>query len=256
MAVNDMASQIGGWPINNHDRQANGVIDFLFLQVSSNVGMVVWQSPSSPIGIGSRSLDEAQIPIFPGPVIKTKEQFTTQPIEPATASFGHGFLTPSSWSVRLVANGGRLIVLTSRGCAPVMGWPGIALGVALDGPDVTRTVLAWMESVVQKGSGKGAFTPGYRIGGKTGTAQKAQNGIYVPGAKICSFVATLPIEDPRYVVLVVVDEPQGENAYGSTVAVPVAKQIIDGLLVIEKIPPSGARTALEPALAPAVKPAG
>jgi cell division protein FtsI (penicillin-binding protein 3) len=100
-------------------------------------------------------------------------------------------------------------------------------------------VLNWMESVVEKGSGKGVRTPGYRIGGKTGTAQKAVNGVYVPGALICSFVATLPIEDPRYVVLVVVDEPQGEHAYGSTVALPVAKSIIDGLLVIEKIPPSG-----------------
>ena len=159
----------------------------------------------------------------------------------------------------LLANGGRLISPhITRGLRSGDGLARVdrAKGLPLMRPDVTRTVLAWMESVVQKGSGKGAFTPGYRIGGKTGTAQKAQNGIYVPGAKICSFVATLPIEDPRYVVLVVVDEPQGENAYGSTVAVPVAKQIIDGLLVIEKIPPSGARTALEPALAPAVKPAG
>ena len=95
-----------------------------------------------------------------------------------------------------------------------------------------------MESVVDKGSGKGVKTPGFRIGGKTGTAQKAMNGVYLPGAKICSFVATLPIEDPRYVVLVVVDEPQGGNAYGSTVAVPVAKQIIDALLVVERIAPS------------------
>ena len=98
--------------------------------------------------------------------------------------------------------------------------------------------MAWMESVVEKGSGKGVKTPGYRIGGKTGTAQKALNGIYLPGAKICSFVATLPVEDPRYVVLVVVDEPQGAHAYGSTVAVPVAKQIIDALLIVEKITPS------------------
>ena len=104
-----------------------------------------------------------------------------------------------------------------------------------------------MESVVEKGSGKGAKTPGYRIGGKTGTAQKAMNGIYIPGAKICSFVAHLPVENPRYVVLVVVDEPQGANAYGSTVAVPVAKQIIDGLLVIEKIPPSNNQAKSQPA---------
>jgi cell division protein FtsI (penicillin-binding protein 3) len=80
--------------------------------------------------------------------------------------------------------------------------------------------------------------PGYRIAGKTGTAQKAHNGVYIPGARITSFVAILPVEQPRYVVLVVMDEPQGGNAYGSTVALPVARQIVEALLVLEKVPPS------------------
>jgi cell division protein FtsI (penicillin-binding protein 3) len=111
-------------------------------------------------------------------------------------------------------------------------------------PGVTQTVMRWMESVVQSGSGKGAQIPGYRIGGKTGTAQKAaERGGYLSGARITSFVAHVPIEDPRYVVLVVVDEPQGGNAYGSTVAVPVARQILEALLVLEKIPPSTLRSA-------------
>ena len=94
-----------------------------------------------------------------------------------------------------------------------------------------------MESVVNEGSGSGVKIEGYRIAGKTGTSQKALSGSYT-SKKVCSFVATLPVNDPKYVVLVVVDEPSESYAYGSTVAVPVAKEIIESLIVIEKIPPN------------------
>jgi cell division protein FtsI (penicillin-binding protein 3) len=160
------------------------------------------------------------------------------------AAFGQGFsLTPLKLLQlhAMLANGGRLvsphITRGLRSGEALAGAPGGAGQQLLD-PAVTQTVMRWMESVVEKGSGKGCRIPGYRIGGKTGTAQKAERGIYIPGARITSFVAHLPIEAPRYVVLVVVDEPQGGNAYGSTVAVPVAKQLIEALLVLEKIPPS------------------
>jgi len=93
-----------------------------------------------------------------------------------------------------------------------------------------------MESVVDKGSGSEAKIEGYRIAGKTGTSQKAFNGAYT-SKKVCSFVAVLPVNNPKYVVLVVVDEPSKSYAYGSTVAVPVAKEIMESLIVIEKIPP-------------------
>ena len=246
---------IGGWPINNHDKRANGLIDFAtVLQVSSNVGMVqaMRNLPSSTYWdwLSRLGLDARPDTDLPGAVagqLKTKEQFTTQPIEPATASFGQGFsLTPLKLVQlhALLANGGRLVsphITRGLRAGDALAPPGSRQGKPLLKPEVTRTVMAWMESVVEKGSGKGVKTPGYRIGGKTGTAQKALNGVYVPGALICSFVATLPVDDPRYVVLVVVDEPKGDNAYGSTVALPVAKSIIDGLLVIEKIPPSTAR---------------
>ena len=251
--VNDVGQlTIGGWPINNHDKEAHGLVDFAtVLQVSSNVGMVqamrrldnnTYWDWMNRLGIDRRP--DTDLPGAVAGQLKTKEQFITHPIEPATTAFGQGFsLTPLKL-VQLhgvLANGGRLVsphitrgFRSGDALAPAAE-PG---GTPLLTPEVTRTVMAWMESVVEKGSGKGVKTPGYRIGGKTGTAQKALNGIYLPGAKICSFVATLPVDDPRYVVLVVVDEPQGAHAYGSTVAVPVAKQIIDALLIVEKITPS------------------
>ncbi|MAV10487.1 MAG: cell division protein FtsI [Synechococcus sp. MED850] len=244
--------QIGGWPINNHDKRANGLIDFpTVLQVSSNVGMVqamrhledgLYWDWMERLGIDAKP--DTDLPGAVAGQLKTKQQFTTQPIEPATTAFGQGFsLTPLKLAQlhALIANGGRLVsphitrgFRSGHALAPAAA-PG---GQQLIKPEVTRTVMSWMESVVDQGSGKGVKTPGYRIAGKTGTAQKALNGIYLAGARICSFVASLPVENPKYVVLVVVDEPQGNNAYGSTVAVPVAKQVIDGLLVVEKIHPS------------------
>ena len=243
---------VGGWPINNHDKKANGLIDFAkVLQVSSNVGMVqamrqlddqLYWTWMHRLGIDRRP--DTDLPGAVAGQLKTKEQFTTQPIEPATTAFGQGFsLTPLKL-VQLhgmLANDGRLVsphITRGFRSGAALAPAAPPSGQQLLRPEVTRTVLQWMESVVDQGSGKGVQTPGYRIGGKTGTAQKALNGIYLPGAKICSFVATLPIEDPRYVVFVVVDEPQGAHAYGSTVAVPVAKQIIDALLVVERIAPS------------------
>ena len=243
---------VGGWPINNHDKKANGLIDFAkVLQVSSNVGMVqamrqlddqLYWTWMHRLGIDRRP--DTDLPGAVAGQLKTKEQFMTQPIEPATTAFGQGFsLTPLKL-VQLhgmLANDGRLVsphITRGFRSGAALAPAAPPSGQQLLRPEVTRTVLQWMESVVDQGSGKGVKTPGYRIGGKTGTAQKALNGIYLPGAKICSFVATLPIEDPRYVVFVAVDEPQGAHAYGSTVAVPVAKQIIDALLVVERIAPS------------------
>jgi len=246
---------IGGWPIFNHDRKANGLIDFpTVLQVSSNVGMVQAMRRVKPEkfwhwlhALGSDSTPDTDLPGAQAGQLKTLEDFRTQPIEPATAAFGQGFnLTPLKL-VQLhgmLANGGRLVsphITRGLRSGDDLAPPPPASGVQLLKPEITQTVLNWMETVVEKGSGKGVAIPGYRIGGKTGTAQKAENGVYIPGARICSFVAHLPINDPRFVVLVVVDEPQRSNAYGSTVAVPVARQIIEALLVIEKIPPAGRR---------------
>jgi cell division protein FtsI (penicillin-binding protein 3) len=256
--VNDTGQlTIGGWPIFNHDRKGNGLIDFpTVLQVSSNVAMVQAMQRVKPakfwLWLRTFGIDDVPDTDLPGAVageLKSKNAFVTQPIEPATAAFGQGFsLTPLKLIQlhAMLANGGRLVsphITRGLRSGDDLAAPPPASGVQLIRPEIAQTVLNWMETVVDKGSGKGTKIPGYRIGGKTGTAQKAENGVYIPGARITSFVAHLPIDDPRYVVLVVVDEPQGGNAYGSTVAVPVAKQIIEALLVIEKIPPSKPVTA-------------
>ncbi len=251
--VNDTGQlTIGGWPIFNHDKRANGLIDFpTVLQVSSNVAMVKAMQRVKPTkfwnwlhALGIDTKPDTDLPGAVAGQLKSLETFRTQPIEPATAAFGQGFnLTPLKLLQlhAMLSNGGKLVsphitrgLRSGDDLAPAPA----ATGLQLIRPEIAQTVLNWMETVVEKGSGKGTYIPGHRIGGKTGTAQKAENGVYIPGARITSFVAHLPINDPRYVVLVVVDEPKGGNAYGSTVAVPVARQIIESLLVIEKIPPS------------------
>ena len=251
--VNDTGQlTIGGWPIFNHDRRGNGLIDFpTVLQVSSNVAMVQAMQRVKPDkfwqwlhNLGIDTTPDTDLPGAQAGQLKSREAFRTQPIEPATAAFGQGFnLTPLKLAQLhgMLANGGRLVsphITRGLRSGDELAPPPPASGVQLLRPEIAQTVLNWMETVVEKGSGKGVAIPGHRIGGKTGTAQKAENGVYIAGARICSFVANLPTNDPRFVVLVVVDEPQGGNAYGSTVAVPVAKQIIEALLVIEKIPPS------------------
>ena len=260
--INDTGKiNVGGWSIYNHDRRANGLIDFpKVLQVSSNVGMVKVMSKLQPslywewlrrLGIDSKPNTD-----LPGAVagqLKSKKDFIQKPIESAAASYGQGFsLTPLKLAQlhAMIANGGHLV--SPRITRDFIASEHISQASNLENvqifrPEVTRIVNNWMESVVNQGSGLGVKTPGYRIAGKTGTAQKADNGSYIPGAKICSFVASLPVEDPRYVVLVVVDEPKGKNAYGSTVAVPVAKKIIDGLLVLKRIPPNVSDIELKPA---------
>ena len=91
-----------------------------------------------------------------------------------------------------------------------------------------------LEGVVSEGSGKHAYIEGYKVGGKTGTAQKYEDGHVAQGKYVSSFTGFFPANDPQYLALIIVDEPQGVY-YGSTVAAPVAKEIFENIIKIKNI---------------------
>lgn len=95
-----------------------------------------------------------------------------------------------------------------------------------------------LENVVSKGSGKKASVKGYRVGGKTGTAQKYENGVIAHGKYVSSFVGFAPVDNPRYVILMTVNEPSQGAYYGSIVAAPYVGRVFNGIFDYEQILPT------------------
>ncbi len=102
--------------------------------------------------------------------------------------------------------------------------------------EASKILSGMLEGVVKDGSGKKAYIEGYKIGGKTGTAQKFENGRIAAGKYVSSFVGFFPANKPKYLALVVVNEPKGAY-YGSVVAAPCAKEIFQGIIDLKKIQP-------------------
>jgi membrane peptidoglycan carboxypeptidase len=100
-----------------------------------------------------------------------------------------------------------------------------------------ETMLAFLEGVVAQGSGSLAQIPGYRVAGKTGTAQKiGPSGSYADGGYIASFVGFAPVEDPAIAMIVLLDDPKKEY-YGGRVAAPLFRKIGQQVLKYLDIPP-------------------
>ncbi|WP_428697826.1 peptidoglycan D,D-transpeptidase FtsI family protein [Stappia sp.] len=128
-----------------------------------------------------------------------------------TISFGHGIsVTPLQTAVATAAlvNGGRLIPPTF---APRTREEAAALAEQVVTPQTSEIMRYLFRLNVQSGSGRRAEVPGYMVGGKTGTAEKIENGRYVSNKRRNSFLSAFPIDKPRYVVLVVLDEPKSER---------------------------------------------
>ena len=104
------------------------------------------------------------------------------------------------------------------------------------GEEASRALASLLEGVVADGSGSRAYIEGYKVGGKTGTAQKFEDGAIAQGKYVSSFLGFFPSDDPQYLVLVIVDEPQGAY-YGSVVAAPAAREVMQGIIDVRGIPP-------------------
>ena len=164
-----------------------------------------------------------------------------RPINVMTIAFGHGLsVTPVHLAsgVAAVVNGGILnpaTLLKRKEGEPIPGRRVIK-------PSTSENMRRLMRLVVEQGTGKNADATGYWVGGKTGTADKVGRGGYKKNARLSSFVAAFPVYDPRYVVLVMVDEPKGTKktsgfATGGWVAAPAVKRIVQRMGPLVGLPP-------------------
>lgn len=161
------------------------------------------------------------------------------PVELATTAFGQGVsVTPIQQitAVSAAINGGTLYKphVAKAWVDPVSGMTVEELEPEpvrrVISEETSRQVREALESVVAKGTGGNAFIDGYRVGGKTGTAQKVINGRYSPNEHIVSFIGFAPADDPKLVVYVAVDNPQGIQ-FGGVVAAPIVRNIMTDSLV-------------------------
>ena len=163
------------------------------------------------------------------------------PVELATTAFGQGVSVTALQQVVAVSaaiNGGTLykpyivkrVVEHETGQIIKEVEPTIVREGVIT-PDTSLQVRMALESVVSLGTGRNAYIDGYRVGGKTGTAQKVNNGVYMTGNYIVSFIGFLPANDPEIVVYLAIDNPKGITQYGGTVSAPVVRNIMEDAIV-------------------------
>jgi cell division protein FtsI (penicillin-binding protein 3) len=157
--------------------------------------------------IGLTTRTQTDLPEIASPLLPPK----WNELAAITISFGHGIsVTPLQTAVATAAlvNGGRLIPPTFM---PRSKEQAAALAKQVVTPQTSEIMRYLFRLNVLSGSGKRAEVPGYMVGGKTGTAEKIENGRYVSNKRRNSFLSAFPIDKPRYVVLVVLDEPKPER---------------------------------------------
>jgi cell division protein FtsI (penicillin-binding protein 3) len=209
------------------------------IKKSSNVGSAKIALSMEPekfwnvlSGVGFGAPPESQ---FPGEASGVLRNFVSwKPIEQATMSYGHGVsvsLLQLARAYTIFANDGEVapISFIKVDGTPVRG--------RVISEQTAQTVLKMLETVTEEGgTGTRARIAGYRVAGKTGTAHKLVGGKYSSNQYVSSFVGLAPVSDPSVIVAVMIDEPSAGKYYGSEVAAPVFKNVMEGALRILKIP--------------------
>ncbi|HOA70447.1 MAG TPA: penicillin-binding transpeptidase domain-containing protein [Bacillota bacterium] len=171
-------------------------------------------------------------------------QESAKPIDLAVMSYGQTLqLTPIQivTSLAAIANGGHMVVPhlvkevtdNSGNVVEVKNHQPVRQVISSMTAEELRNAL---EKVISDGTGKAAYVPGYRLAGKTGTSNKVIDGKIAEGRYIASFAGFAPANDPKLVLLVMIDEPKGEY-YGGVVAAPVFASVMRDVLRYLEIPP-------------------
>jgi cell division protein FtsI (penicillin-binding protein 3) len=223
-----------------HDAHPGGAMTAAqVIQKSSNVGAakIALSLPREEMHAMFRRVGFGTAPRlgFPGEASgRLREAKSWRPIEQATMAYGHGIsvsLVQLARAYTVFARDGELaplsLVKTERP----------ALGERVFSPEVARALRDMLESAVQPGgTAPRARVAGWRVGGKTGTAHKQENGGYAANKYVSSFAGFAPVSDPRLVIAVMLDEPSAGQYYGGLVAAPVFAQVMQGALRLLGVP--------------------
>ena len=160
-------------------------------------------------------------------------------VEQATVAFGQGISTTPIQLVRAVSacvNGGYLYqpyivhkIMNSKTHEVVLENKKKLVRQVIT-EETSAKVRDALEGVITDGGGKNAYIDGYRIGGKTGTAQRAINGTYAGNGYVLSFIGIAPIDDPEIVLYIAMDNPKNCVQYGGTTVAPIARKILVDVL--------------------------
>lgn len=238
--------------IRDHDGSTTGDLTLeKLISHSGNVGMVKiaqmiknneFYDYLKNIGFGSKT----EIDTFSESTQKLFNQSEMSEIKKANISFGQGIAMTQIqmlMALNTVINDGKLMkpYLVERivdGDNNIIEQNSSTILKTVFSEEVSRLNRQYMEAVVTKGTGRGVQIPGYRIGGKTGTAQKSGNRGYEAGKYFSSFFAFFPVDNPKYAILIKVNEPKGAY-YGAAVALPPAKSVLEKLIKYKGINPEG-----------------